>query len=264
MSTFDRIGNVVKGKASLAAGNVERANPKAVYESAIENRKASLAEFKSAAAGLAVRRNRIAHQLEALQNELKPLMVGVAAALEDGDDDTALVLEQRRQEVAGSIELKSAALLSVTEQVEETKRGLQQFREQIEALVQERDRALAKLSVAEAQIEMDELTSGFSDQTSVRALNNVRESVQRLKAKAHAGYLDEEGNSIRGRAEAMGRKAAEQSARDQLAALKAQHAAAKAPPPAAADATEQAPVSDSEPAEVDEPAVVDPIGKRRL
>ncbi|NCG21030.1 MAG: hypothetical protein GWP91_18630 [Rhodobacterales bacterium] len=227
MSTFDRIGNVIKGKASVAAGTVERANPKAVYESAIEGRKATLAEFKTASASLVVRRNQLAQKIEHLQTELKPLMTGIAAALQDGDDDTALVLEQRRQEVAKSIETTSVTLLSVAEQVEETKDGLARCRQEILDLKDERARALAKLSLAEAQIEMDDLTSGMSDNTSIQALNNVRESVQRLKAKAHAGYLDEEGNSIRGKAQAMGKKAAERSAMDQLATMKADLAAKK-------------------------------------
>ena len=44
MSAFDRLKNVAKGKVSKAVGDLERANPEAVYEAAIANAKARIEE----------------------------------------------------------------------------------------------------------------------------------------------------------------------------------------------------------------------------
>ncbi len=227
MSAFDRIGNVVKGKASKVVGDVERNNPEAVFEAAVEDRKASLAEHKELAATLVVQRNRATAQLEKLEVELRQLSTALMGALEEGDDDTALVLQYRRKEVSALVETKTAELLKIAEQVEATKAALHKLREHTQELQREKVVAGAQLAVAEARIEINDTLSGFSDDTSSQALNSVRDSIQSLKRQAHPGFLDEEGNSVQGRAEAMGRKAAEMSARSQLEEMKRQMAARK-------------------------------------
>ena len=225
MSAFDRIRNVAKGKASRIAGDLERRNPDAVYEAAIDGRIASLAEHKEIAATLVTQRNQIAAQLDGLNRELEKLMAALQGALQEGDDDTALVLEHRRQEVLAAVEAKTAELAVVTEQVEATKAALHQLREHTEALKREQVTAKAQLAAAEAAIEINDTLSGLSDSPTARALGSVRDSVEALKRRAHPGFLDEEGNSVQGRAEAMGRKAAENRARAELERLKADLAA---------------------------------------
>jgi len=229
MSSFDRIKNVAKGKVSKIVGDVERNNPEAVFESAVNRRLLSLAEHKEIAATLVVQRNRVTAELEKLERELGQLMKALHGAVHEGDDDTALVLEFRRQEVMKLTETKTAELLKVTGQVEETKVALNKFREDTKALKREKITVAAQHAVAEARIEINDTIYGMSESTTAQALEQVRENVDSLKRKAHPGYLDEEGNSIQGRAEAMGRKAKENSARAQLEQMKRDLAARKNP-----------------------------------
>jgi phage shock protein A len=228
MSAFDRIANVAKGKVSKLVGDVERNNPEAVFESAIENRKASLAHHKEVAATLVGQRNQLTSELEGYEGELRQLTTALHGAVEEGDEDTALVLEVRRQEVANVVEDKTAERLRVTEQVEMTQQALKKLRAHTEDLKREKITAVVMGEVAEARIEIHDTISGTSDRASDIALNKVRDNIQSLKRQAHPGYLDEEGNSVRGRAEALGRKAAEQRARAELQKLKDEMAARKA------------------------------------
>ena len=88
---------------------------------------------------------------------------------------------------------------------------------------------LAQRAVADAAIDIYDATTGLSDNATHQGLASVREQVGRLERAAGDGYLDADGNSVRGRAEALGRRAAEASAREQLEALKAAHRATTEP-----------------------------------
>ncbi len=134
-----------------------------------------------------------------------------------------MVLLTRKEELAAVLEDKARLLTTLTEQVEDAKRNLAELRAGVPALQREKEEALANHALAEARIDIQDTLSGLSDQAHIRGLNSVRESIDRLEAQANPGYLDSEGNSVRGRAEAMGRKAKEDAARAQLEALKRAH-----------------------------------------
>ena len=222
MGVFDRLNNVAKGKASKAVGDLERANPAAVYEAAIDNAVARIAEHKNAVAGLAAERNKVAEAIEELEREQAQIQVALAEAVREEEDETAVVLLARRDELEATVADKRRIHAEVAAQVEETKHGLEKLRTDVQDLKRERESALAKLAVAQAAIDIDEATSGLSDSAQARGLESVRSSINVLEQQAHEGYLDEEGNSVRGRAAALGKKAREADARAELERLKRQ------------------------------------------
>jgi phage shock protein A len=224
MSSFDRLGNLVKGtlknSAEAVVGGLERDNAEAVFESAIDQGKARLEAQRSTLAGLVVQRDRTAARLQGSEAELQQVLDALTGAVDEGDDDTATVLLVRRDELSAQLETSSAQLLGLAAQVEEGKAALRAAEAAVVALGREKTTALAQQAAAEVALEVQEAASGLSENATARALDSVRESVGALERRAHPGYLDAEGNSIRGRAEALGRAAAEQDARDQLEALK--------------------------------------------
>ncbi len=228
MSTFDRITNVGKGALSNAAGDIERNNPEAVYEAAIDKRTAAIGEHMAALSGLAARRDKHAAAVQTDERELAQLTPLIEAAKDQGEEEVARQLQDRRRELTGSIERQTADVLGLAEQVEQTKAALVQLREHVQELKREQVAALAQLSAAEAQVEIHDSVMGLSDKASERALDSVRESVNVMHRKAHEGYLDSEGNSIRGKVEAMTRSSAKQDAREELERLKREYAQSKA------------------------------------
>jgi len=220
MGIFQRIRDNLRQQLNQVVDGVEQRNVAAVYESAIENAIQHLAEHKSRIAGLVVMRDRTTDEVTALETELKQVVAGVQGSVAEGDDDTALVLLARKEELTTELSDKARLLTDLADQVEGATAGQKELREGVQALKREKETAVANHALAEAQIDIDEATTGLSDQAHIRGLDSVRESIGRLERQANPGYIDSEGKSVRGRAEAMGRKAAEASAREQLEALK--------------------------------------------
>lgn len=220
MGIFDRIRDGIRGRLDRTVEGIEQRNPEAVYTSAIETARASAVEHRSRAAAIAQHRNAAAERVEKLEREEAQLGVALDEALDEGDDDTALVLQVRRGEIAEQLEIRRAELASLTDEADAARQAVGELQEGIGRLERERDLALAQLASSSAMIDVQEAASGVSDTPHTRALQTVRESIERLEGRADPGWLDEEGNSVRGRADALGKKAAALTAQQQLEQLK--------------------------------------------
>jgi len=222
MGIFSAIRNNLRHQLNSVVEGVEQRNVAAVYEAAIARAVEHTNEYKDRLAGLVVLRDRSAEELAAHEVELRQVMAGIQGAVAEDDDDTALVLLARKDDLTRAIEEKTRLVTQLTDQVEEAKTNLAELRAGVPALRAEMEQAVAQKALAEAQIDVQEAVSGLSDAAHNKGLASVRENIERLEAQANPGYLDSEGNSVRGRAEAMGRQAKEASARAQLEALKRQ------------------------------------------
>lgn len=222
MGIFRAIRDDLRQRLNRVVDGVEQRNVAAVYEAAIENAVKHTAEFQERLAGLVVQRDRASEELATHETELRRVAAGVEGAVAEDDDDTALVLLARKDELLSAIDATSRRVTELTERVEEAKQNLAELRAGVPALRREKEQAVANHALAEARIEIQEATTGLSDQAHHRGLDSVRESIGRLERAANPGYLDSEGESVRGRAEAMGRKAKEDAARAQLEAMKRQ------------------------------------------
>jgi phage shock protein A len=220
MGIFKSIRDNLRHQLNQVVEGVEQRNVAAVYEAAIDHAVRQTAEYRSRLAGLVVMRDKTRDELTAREADLKQVLAGVQGAVTEGDDDTALVLISRKEELTAELEDKARLLTQLTDQVEEAKRNLAELRAGVPELQREKEQAVANKVLAEARIDIDESMTGLSDQAHIKGLDSVRESIGRLERQANPGYIDGEGHSVRGRAEAMGRKAKEASARAQLEALK--------------------------------------------
>ena len=118
MGVFDRLNNIVKGKLSNSLAALEKNNPEAVFEAAIEERKKTFHEMKQAAAGIVLLRNKAQEKLERSERDLRQLGPAIRAAAEEGDDDTAplvnnefeIYAQQFVPEPGGSLMLGAGAL----------------------------------------------------------------------------------------------------------------------------------------------------------
>ena len=226
MGLFDRLTNVWKDFLSLWISDVESRNPEAVYEAAIEERVRKHRELKKAVSGIVYLRNKLSAELEEKEKELRDIMNQLPVAIEDGEDEVALVLIQKKDELTTAIESLSGELTKVSGQAEEAKSGLLQFQAEIQKLKREKDEMLAKKANAQARISIQETLDGLSTDADIKALDNVREHIDKLQAEADIGSevkgasLDEKLARIKG-------KAANSSAKRQLDQMKSQMAARK-------------------------------------
>ncbi len=227
MSFFDRISNLWNGFWSLWISDREKANPEAVYEAAIDERIKKHHELKKAVGGIVYLRNKVTAELEGKEKELKEVNQQLPIALESNDDEVALILLQRKNELEKAIEGLQADKVKVEAQANDAKNALVQFKGEIDKLKRERDEMLAKKATADARIKIQESLEGLSTDADIKALEGVREHISQLQAQADVGS-EIQGESLDARLKKIKEKTADSTARSQLDEMKRQMAAQKA------------------------------------
>ena len=227
MGFFDRLSQVWKGFLSLWISDIENRNPEAVYEAAIEERIIKHRELKKAVSGIVYLRNKLQAELDQKEKELAEVQLQIPVAVEEGEDEAALILIEKKDELDASIASLTGELERVSGQAEDAKSGLLQFQSEIEKLKREKISMLAKKQNAEARIKIQESLEGLSTDADIKALENVRESIGQTVAQADVGG-ELKGESLDAKLAKIKAKTANAAARSQLADMKRQLAAKRA------------------------------------
>jgi phage shock protein A len=227
MGFFSRVANLWSGFWGLFISDLESNNAEAVYEAAIEERIKKHRELKKAVSGIVYLRNKLATELEEKQAALAEVTPQIPVAIEADEDEAALVLIQKKDELGAAIVGIKAELDKVSTQAEEAKSGLVSFQGEIEKLKREKHEMMAKKANAEAQIQIQESLDGLSTDADIRALDNVREGIHKLQAEADVGS-EMAGGSLDSKLDEIKEKTSTVSARNQLDEMKKQMAAKKA------------------------------------
>ena len=227
MGFFSRVANVWKGFLGIFVSDLETNNAEAVYESAIEERIKKHRELKKAVSGIVYLRNKLQTELEEKTAALAEIQPQIPVAVEEGEDEAALVLIQKKDELTQAIAQIQVELEKVSAQAEEAKAGLVSFQGEIEKLKREKHEMLAKKANAEARIQVQETLDGLSTDADIRALENVREGIDKLQAEADVGS-EIQGSDLDAKLDEIKDKTATASARSQLEEIKKQMAAKKA------------------------------------
>ena len=227
MGFFDRLTQVWKGFLGLWISDIENRNPEAVYEAAIEERIKKHRELKKAVSGIVYLRNKLQAELDQKEKELAEVQLQIPVAVEEGEDEAALVLIEKKDELETAIAQLDVELEKVSSQAEDAKSGLLQFQSEIEKLKREKIEMLAKKQNAEARIKIQDTLDGLSTDADVKALENVRETIHQRAAEADVSN-ELGGSSLDSKLKKIKAKTANAAARSQLAEMKKQMAAKKA------------------------------------
>jgi phage shock protein A len=180
MRLFARVRNLVRGSLASWLGTREHRNPNAVYEAAIEERVAQYAKLREACAGVLYMRSKLEKQLAQRSQELARTRRQLDLAVERDDDTAALALIERRDAMAADADRLRDELGELTVEADAAKKNLVAFQNEIARLREERVRMLARLANAKARLRLHETLSGLSPEADIRALEAVREHVNRL------------------------------------------------------------------------------------
>ncbi|MFO8055934.1 MAG: PspA/IM30 family protein [bacterium] len=198
-----RIANLWRGMFSGWIGRKEERNPEAVYESAINERLNQYEELKKAVSGIVYLRNKLAAELEDKSKELNSLQDQIMVAVDKGEDEAALVLIQKRDELNNEVERLKKEADQTSQEADEAKKSMQEFQAEINRLQREKDRAIARLATLEARKRVQRQLDRLSPEADVRALESVRERIQKLSAELdsarelHDKSLDDKLKEIR-------------------------------------------------------------------
>jgi phage shock protein A len=211
--------NLVRGLASRWLGRREHRHPDAVYEAAIHERLARYVKLREATAGILYLRSKLAKELERHADDLVRVRRQLEIAVDRNDDQVALHLIGRRDALASEVNRITAELTELTREADGAKENLVAFQREIAQLREERVRMLARLASAKARLRFQETVVGLSSDADIRALEEVRDHVNRLVAETQVSRDVGDGELER-RLGRIREAEAESAARAQLEELK--------------------------------------------
>ncbi|HTO54247.1 MAG TPA: PspA/IM30 family protein [Myxococcota bacterium] len=179
-----RFREMLNGMFGVWMRDQESQSPNEVYERAINERVRQYAELKRAVAGILYMRNKIEGEIRDRRSELARLHTDIARAVGKNDDEVALVLITQKDGLLQDLERSEKELDEVSAECEAAKTNLVKFRGEIRNLEREKVRMLAALANARARKRIQEAFEGLSTEGEMRALENVRGEIERIKAES--------------------------------------------------------------------------------
>jgi len=128
-------------------------------------------------------RSKLGKQLAAESAELARVGRQLDVAVEHDDDVAAVALIGRRDALAAEVDRLTADLTELTREAEGAKDNLITFHTEILRLREERVRMLARLANAKARLRFQATLNGLSTDADIRALEEVRDHINRLVAE---------------------------------------------------------------------------------
>jgi phage shock protein A len=222
---FSRVRNLFKGFLSLFISDIEKEHPEIAYENAINSMVEKYTKLKNATAAIIRRREDIDERLKRANKELAQTDHELNAAVETNQDDLAVILLQKKNQLEAEVKELSADMDSASKDADSAKTSLISVQGEIKKLKAERDVMMARMQSAQARIKIQEQLDGLSVDAEVKALDNVREHIKTTVAAANLGKELAE-TSLDSRLAALKNQAGDVQAKQQLAEMKAKRAAA--------------------------------------
>ncbi len=227
MGFFSRMGNLWRGFLSLWIADIEKDHPEIAYENAINSMVEKYTKLKTATAAIIRRREELEERFKRANKELEQTEAELSTALETNQDDLALILIQKKNQLSQDVAEYQADLENAQSDADSAKSSLIGVQGEIRKLKAERDTMLAKMHSAQARIKIQEQLDGLSVDEEVKALDNVRSHIKTTIAEANLGKELSE-SSLDSRLAKLRSQVGDVQAKQQLEELKAKRAAQKA------------------------------------
>jgi phage shock protein A len=214
-----RLSNLFGGKLTRWLKRREARDPEAVYEAAINERLRRYQQLKNAAAGVIFMREKLERELKHKLAELGEIQEQVLQAADLDEDGCALILIQRQHELEAENDRLRAELTQLTAEAEQAKHNLLGFKHEIDRLRREKTTMVARLRNAQARIRIQHSLEELSYEDDLRALNEVRDSINQTLAEAGV-QTELQGSEIEQKLDEIKRRAAQSRAQAELDELK--------------------------------------------
>ena len=227
MTVFGRLANQWKGFISLWISDVEKEHPEIAYENAINSMVEKYSALKRATAAIIRRREELAERLQTQQKELAQVSGDLSTAVETNQDDLAVVLIQKKNQLEASIAELQADADTAAKDADSAKQSLLSVQNEIKKLKAEKETMVAKLESAQARMRIQDQLEGLSVDAEVQALDNVRTHIKTQVAQANLNKELGE-TDLDSRLKTLRNASGDVTAKQQLAEMKAASAAKRA------------------------------------
>jgi phage shock protein A len=224
---FARLGNLWRGFLSLWISDIEKEHPEIAYQNAIDSMIEKYTKLKSATAAIMRRRDDLTSRSDQVSKELAQTEAQLNVAVETNQDDLAVVLIQKKNQLTADLAEVQSDLATAKSDADSAKASLLSVQSEIRKLQGERVTMLARMQSAQARLRIQQQLDGLSVDAEVKALDNVREHIKNTIAEANLGK-ELSDSSLDARLEALKAQSGDVQAKQQLAELKAKRAAQQA------------------------------------
>jgi len=169
---LSRLGNLWRGFLRLWISDVEKEHPEIAYENAIDSMIEKYSRLKSATAAIIRRREETGERFKQAAAELAQTEAELNTAVETDQDDLALILIQKKNNLTTEVAELKAEMDSAQKDADSAKQSLLGVQSQIRKLQAEKDSMLAKMQSSQARIKVQEQLDGLSVDAEVKALDN--------------------------------------------------------------------------------------------
>jgi len=227
MGLISRLSNLWRGFLSLWIADIEKEHPEIAYENAINSMIQKYAKLKSATAAIIRRREELDDRFKRVTAELAQTEAELNTAVETNQDDLAVVLIQRKNQLSADAAEIKTDMEAARSDADSAKTSLLSVQTEIKKLKVERETMLAKMQSAQARIKIQEQLDGLSVDEEVKALDNVRTHIKNTIAEANLSK-ELSDSSLDARLAGLRNQVGDVQAKQELAALKARKAAQQA------------------------------------
>ncbi|MEO6277597.1 PspA/IM30 family protein [Roseateles sp.] len=215
-----RLWNLWNGFLGLWIQKKENAHPEIAYQNSIQSMTQKYMALKQAAGRVISRRDALRGQVETAERDLAKVTRDLAAAVATSQDDLAMVLIQKKNQLTEGLGILRPELATAETDADTMKNNLIEVQGEIQNLKAEKDRMVGLLQSAEARIQIQSSLDGLSLDAEVQALGGVREHIKGRIAEANLG-AELRSTDLDVRMKDLTRKSASISARAELEAMKA-------------------------------------------
>jgi phage shock protein A len=224
MGVISRLGNLWRGFLSLWIADIEKEHPEIAYENAINSMVGKYAKLKSATAAIIRRREDLDERYSRATKDLQQTEAELNTAVETGQDDLAVVLIQKKNQLSADVAEMKAEMEVARSDANDAKDSLISVQSEIRKLKAERETMLAKMHSAQARMKIQEQLDGLSVDDEVRALDTVRSHIKNVIAESNL-TKELSDSSLDSRLSKLKNQVGDVQARQELEAMKARKAA---------------------------------------
>lgn len=214
-----RLWNLWNGFLALWVQKKENAHPEIAYQNSIQSMTQKYIKLKSAAGRVISRRDGLRGQVEDAERDLAKVVRDLNAAVATSQDDLAVVLIQKKNQLTEGLEALRPELATAEKDAETMKNNLIEVQGEIQNLKAEKDRMVGLLNSAEARIQIQSSLDGLSLDAEVQALAGVRDHIKGRVAEANLG-AELRSTDLDVRMKDLTRQSASVNARAELEAMK--------------------------------------------
>ena len=167
------------------------------------------------------------HRPQNTQRELATVTADLETALATNQDDLAVVLIQKKNQLEASIAELQADADTAAKDADSAKQSLLSVQNEIKKLKAEKETMVAKLESAQARMRIQDQLEGLSVDAEVQALDNVRTHIKTQVAQANLNKELGE-TDLDSRLKTLRNASGDVTAKQQLAEMKAASAAKRA------------------------------------